>query len=86
LLTENGRIRIGQVSGVATLPAGSTSRTISPGVDINARTFVLLTPMTNIGSRSLWLTKSATADTFTIRMSPARSTGTKVAWLALERG
>jgi hypothetical protein len=72
-------------TGVATIRAGTSSRTVDPGVNINERTFVLLTPMADIGSRALWFTKNANADTFTIRMSPTRSRNTKVAWLALER-
>jgi hypothetical protein len=85
LRVGRGRIRVDEVSGVATIQAGSTSRTVSPGVDINERTFVLLTPMANIGSRALWFSKNANANTFTIRMSPSRGRSTKVAWLALER-
>lgn len=86
LRVGKGRVRFDEVSGVATIPAGSRSRTVSPGVDINDRTFVLLTPMTNIGSRALWFTKSTSANTFVIRMSSPRSGTTKIAWLALERG
>jgi hypothetical protein len=59
LRTQSGRIQIEQVSGVATILAGRTSRDVVPGVPVNARTFVLLTPMANIGSRALWFTKVA---------------------------
>lgn len=86
LRVSHGRVRLDEISGVATIPAGSTSRTVDPGVNINERTFVLLSPMANIGSRGLWFTKNATADTFTIRMSSPRGGPTKVAWLTLERG
>ena len=74
---------------VAAAPQSSSSQchrgaTVSPGVDINARTFVLLTPMADIGSRALWFTKNTSANTFTIRMGSPRGSSTKVAWLALE--
>ena len=76
-----GRIVIDQVSGVATIPAGSRSRTVDPGVSIVAASRVLLTPMANLGSRALWVTMNASADTFTIRLGSSRSSSTKIAWL-----
>jgi hypothetical protein len=45
--------------------------------------FVLLTPMANIGSRALWFTTSTSADSITIRLSSSRSSSTKIAWLLL---
>jgi hypothetical protein len=85
-LRAQGRIQVLAVSGVATIQAGRKARTVSLPVDVNALTFVLLTPMANIGSRALWFTKKAAANQIAIRMSPARGAATKVAWLALERG
>jgi len=82
-LRTHGRIRADQVSGVATIPAGSTGVTVSPGVNVTSGSFVLLTPKANIGSRGLWFTTNASADTFRIRMSSTRSANTKVAWLLL---
>jgi len=81
-----GRVRVEQVSGVATIKKGTKSTTVTPGVDINAKTFVLLTPMADIGSRALWFTKKPVADQIVIRMSSARNAATRIAWLALERG
>jgi hypothetical protein len=83
---SKGRIRADEVSGVATIAAGARSKTVNPGVDINARTFVPLTPMDDVGERSLWFRKNVNTDTFTIRMSATRGRATRVAWLALERG
>jgi hypothetical protein len=82
-LRTDGRVRADKVSGVATIIAGTTSTTITPGVNVTSGSFVLLTPKANIGSRALWFTTNATDNTFTIRMSSARSSGTKVAWLLL---
>jgi hypothetical protein len=70
-------------SGVATINAGSTSKTITPGLNVTSDSFVLLTPKANIGTRALWFTIDAGANTFTIRMSSSRSAGTQVAWLLL---
>ncbi|HSM18548.1 MAG TPA: hypothetical protein VK845_16290 [Gemmatimonadales bacterium] len=82
-LRTRGRIKAEQVSGVATIPAGSTGVTVSPPVNVTSGSFVLLTPKANIGSRGLWFTTNASADTFRIRMSSSRSSNTKVAWLLL---
>ncbi|HEX6129168.1 MAG TPA: hypothetical protein VF071_09125 [Candidatus Limnocylindria bacterium] len=81
-LQAAGRTKL-STSGVATIAAGETSRTVTPGVVVTSASFVLLTPRANIGSRALWFTTNATNDTFTIRMSSSRSSGTKVAWLLL---
>lgn len=82
-LRTSGRVRADGVSGVASIRAGSTSKTITPGVDVTSASFVLLTPKANIGSRALWFTTNATANTVTIHMSSSRSSSTKVAWLLL---
>lgn len=77
----SGRLRFDRVSGVARINAGSTSVAVTPGVNVVTATFALLTPKTNIGSRSLWFTTNTTANTLTIHMSASRSSGTFVAWL-----
>jgi hypothetical protein len=70
-------------SGVATISAGTTSKTVTPNVNVTSGSFVLLTPKTNIGSRALWFTTNPSGDTFRVHMSSTRSTGTRVAWLLL---
>jgi hypothetical protein len=82
-LVISGRIRVDGVSGVATIPAGTTSNTFTPGVDLVNTSFVLLTPKANIGSRALWFSTNTTADTITIHMSPSRPKRTNVAWLLI---
>jgi hypothetical protein len=77
-----GRARF-TTSGVATITAGSTSKTIDPGVNVTSSSFVLLTPKTNIGSRSLWFTTNTSNDRFTIHISSTRASTTRVAWLLL---
>ena len=85
LHTQAGRVRFAQISGVATIKKGTKSKTVDPGMDINAKTYVLLTPTVNLGSRALWYTKNQKSNKITIRMSSARSRPTRIAWLALER-
>ena len=81
-LQAAGRAKF-STSGVASIPSGSTSLLVSPGVNVTASSFVLLTPKTNIGARALWFTTDPAADTFTIRMSAAKTSTTRVAWLLL---
>jgi hypothetical protein len=82
-LRTSGRLKADKVSGVATIPAGSTGVTVTPNVNVTGGSFVLLTPKANIGSRSLWFTTNSTVNTFRIRMGSSRSSNTKVAWLLL---
>lgn len=82
-LRIDGRLRADKVSGVATIPTGATSVAVTPGVNVTSASFVLLTPKANIGSRGLWFTTNASANTLTIRMSSSRGSNTKVAWLLL---
>jgi hypothetical protein len=77
----SGKLRFDKVSGVATIPAGATSVTITPGVDINSSSFVLLTSKTNLSSRSLYYSTDSTNNRFTIRLSSSRTSSTVVAWL-----
>ena len=82
-LRTSGRLRAEKVSGVASIAAGRTSVTVTPGVNVTTGSFVLLTPKANIGSRALWFTIDATNDRFTIKIGSARSSSTRVAWLLL---
>ena len=82
-LRGDGRLRFDKVSGVATITAGSTSKVVSPGVNVTNASFVLLTPKANLGGRALWFTTNPTTNRFTIRMSSARGSATKIAWLLL---
>jgi len=81
-LRSIGRTKF-STSGVATITAGSTSKTVIPGVNIVNGTFVLLTAKSNIGTRSLWFTTNPTTNRFAIHMSSAKGSSTKVAWLLL---
>jgi len=83
-IRSRGRVKFEKVSGVATIPAGSTTVTVSPNnVNVTSSSFVLLTPKANLGSRGLWYTTNPSADTITIHISSTRSSATKIAWLLL---
>jgi len=82
-LRASGRVRLEKVSGVATIDASASAVTVTPGTDITAASFVLLTAQSNIGTRSLYYTTNPTADTFTIHMSSSRTSATAIAWLLL---
>jgi hypothetical protein len=79
----SGRIKIDKASGVATIAAGNRSVLVTPGLNITSRSLVLLTPQKDIGTRRLWYTVSASANTITIRVSSAVSSSLKVSWLLL---
>jgi hypothetical protein len=81
-LETQGRLNL-DTSGVATIPAGATSVTVSPPVEVTFDSFVLLTPRANIGARALLFTTDKGSGTFTIRMSSARQGRTEVSWLLL---
>ena len=81
-LSTHGRLDI-STAGLATIPAGATSKRVYGGVDITSNSFVLLTPGSDIGSRRLWWTKDTAGNSFTIHLSSSRSSSTKVSWLLL---
>ena len=76
-----GRLKF-STAGIATITAGSTSKTITSFL-LTAASFLLLTPGVDIGTRRLWFTKNVGAHTITIHLSSSRTTATKVSWLLL---
>jgi hypothetical protein len=84
-LRTSGRLKLGKASGVAYLKRGTTRVTVTPGLNVTASSFVLLTPKANVGSRRLWYTTNTTANTFTIRISSAMSGTLAIGWLMLEK-
>lgn len=83
-LWTSGRLHLEKVSGVATIAAGNTSRLVTPGTNLTAASFLLLTPRGNLGGRDLWYTVDAGANTFRIRISRSRSRPLKVGWLLID--
>ena len=62
LRAKKGRIKIDEVSGVATIKRGRKTVTESPGVDINKKTFVLLTPMSAAAAFTLYWARQSAGD------------------------
>lgn len=86
LETISGRLKLAQVSGIATVPAGDTSVTITPGVPVSSNTLVLLTPEANLGNKDMWYTKPGGGTTFTVHLSGTRSNPTRVSYLLVDHG
>jgi hypothetical protein len=82
-ILTRGRMRFEHVSGVTTIAAGSTSKTVTPTAKVTSSSFVFLTPKANIGSRALWFTTDPANNHIRVRMSAPRSSDTRVAWLML---
>lgn len=82
--TTAGRLRLADVSGVATIPAGDTTVTVTPGVPIDGKTVVLLTPEANLGNKDLWYTKPGSGTEIVLHLSGTRSNDTKVSYLLVE--
>ncbi len=83
-LSTSGRLHFEKVSGVATIAAGTTSKTVSPGTELTASSFVLLTPRRNLGGRALWYTVDTDANTFRIRISKSMGGPLNVGWLLID--
>jgi hypothetical protein len=82
-LKTSGRVSLAKVSGVSTIPTSATSVTVAPGVDVTSTSFALLTPKADPGTRRLWFTTDATANSLTIHVSAAVSAPLVVSWLLL---
>lgn len=83
LEVTGGRIQLGSLAGVATLPAGATSVTVSPGVPLDSDSGVIITPLADPGARRLWVVKKLSTNTFSIRTNAKATTQLKIAYLLL---
>jgi hypothetical protein len=86
LRVASGRIKVDDVSGIATIPRGRKGVVVDPGVDINADTIVLVTPNANIGRGRHWIETDADSDTFIIRVSSRGGADVAFGWLMVEKG
>jgi hypothetical protein len=82
-LKTSGRLSLAKASGVATILATKDSVLVTPGLDVTASSFVLLTPKADLGTRRLWYTTDPTNNRFTIKLSSAVTTDTRIGWLLL---
>jgi hypothetical protein len=83
-IVGKGRVRLERISGVAVIAAGRTNVRVTPGVDLNTGSFVLLTPRSNLKGRDLWYRTDPQNERFTIHISTPRTAATRVSWLLLD--
>jgi hypothetical protein len=84
LETTAGRVKFAGISGIATIPSGGQTVTVTPGVPIGGSTLVLLTPEANLGNKDLWYTKPNGGTEVIIHLSGTRSNDTKVSYLVID--
>jgi hypothetical protein len=84
LETSTGRLKFAGVSGVATIPSGGKTVTVTPGVPIGANTLVFLTPEANLGNKDLWYTKPEGGTEVTVHLSGTRSNDTNISYLVID--
>jgi hypothetical protein len=72
-------------AGLATIPSGSKSVTVSPGIDITGASKVLALPQTNPGGSTTIqrISRNTVADTFTIFLTANATANTTVAWFLI---
>jgi hypothetical protein len=72
-------------AGLATIPAGTRSVTVNPGLDITASSKILALPQTNPGGTTTVqrIFRNTTANTFTIWLTANATANTAVAWFLI---
>ena len=77
-----GRVRFEQSVGIATISAGSSHVTVTPGIDVNTSSAVVATLQGSAGGKTTVhrVSVSTTADTFTIYLTANATASVKVAW------
>ena len=77
-----GRVRFDNSVGLATVAAGTSSITVTPGIDLTATSAVVATLQGDAGGGTTVkrVTVNATADTFTIYLTANAAAAVKVAW------
>jgi hypothetical protein len=77
-----GRVRFDNSVGIATIAAGTSSVTVTPGIDLTATSAVVATLQGSAGGTTAvrCVTVNATADTFTIYLTATATAAVKVAW------
>lgn len=79
-----GRVKLAGISGVATIPGGSTSLSLTPSVEIGNSTLVLVSPLENLSGNALWYTRDNDNQEIVFHLASSRSNDTKVSYLILE--
>lgn len=84
LETTGARVKFAGISGVATIPSGGKTVTVTPGVPIGTDSLVFLTPEADLGNKSLWYTKPEGGTEVAIHLSGTRSNDTNVSYLVID--
>ena len=78
---DRGRVRFDNSVGLATIAAGTTSVTVTPGIDLTATSAVVATLQGASGGALVYrVSIDATADRFTIHLTKNTTVAVKVAW------
>jgi len=81
-LLADGRVKFPNCAGIATIPSGTKSIVVTPGIDLVSTSAVTATlqgnPAGSVMVRSVAV--NANADTFTIYLTANASANVKVAW------
>jgi hypothetical protein len=77
-----GKVKFDNSVGIATIAAGTSSVTVTPGIDLTATSAVVATLQGSAGGTTAvrCVTVNATADTFTIYLTATATAAVKVAW------
>ena len=77
-----GRVRFDNSVGIATIASGTSSVTVTPGIDLSATSAVVATLQGDAGGSTTVkrVVVDATADTFTIYLTGNTTAAVKVAW------
>jgi hypothetical protein len=84
-LRTDGKIRLDKSAGVATIASGTSSITVSPGIDLSATSAVVATLNGSAGGSTAVkrVAINTTTNVFTIYLTANSTASVKVAWLVL---
>jgi hypothetical protein len=84
-LRTNGRVRLDKSAGSVVVTAGTNSKTVTPGVDLTATSFVLATLQASAGGTTTVhrVAINTVADTFTIYLTANATVNVRVGWILL---
>ena len=84
-LRTDGRIRLDKSAGLATIASGTSSISVTPGIDLTATSAVIATLNGNAGGSTAVkrVAVNATTNVFTIYLTANATASVKVAWLVI---
>jgi hypothetical protein len=83
-LRTKGRVRLDKSAGIATVLSGTSTKLVTPGIDLTSTSAVIATLNGDAGGATVErVTIDTAADTFTIILTGNAAASVKVAWLVL---